>query len=164
MQLLRLLEQLCGEWKYLVGIAKQAQVGQCEDGRTAVGVDGDHRLCFAHAAGVLRGSGDATGDVEPGVYDFARGADLPGMFNPAKIGCYTRRPYCGIEKAREGGNGGKSFLPNATSPCNDALGSIQFNLLRRWRLYGDTAYALMAGTLLNYGYEACEFQALHPLG
>ena len=112
---------------------------------------------------MLYGAGDAAGDVEPGVYDFACGADLPGMFNPAKIGCYTRSPYRGIEKAREGGNGGKSFLSNATSSSDDALGSIQFNLLRRWRLYGDTAYALLAGTLLNYGYEACEFQAFYPL-
>src|SRR5947208_2938079 len=105
----RLFEHLCREWKYLVGIAEQAQVGQREDGRTAVGIDGDHRLCLAHAAGVLCCAGDATGDVEAGANNFSRGADLPRVFNPTKIGCYTCSPYCGIEVTREGGNGGKSF-------------------------------------------------------
>src|SRR4051794_22017523 len=57
-------------------VADEAVVGDTEDRRRRIGVDGDDDFAFLHAGEMLDGARDAAGDVEIGGDDLASLADL----------------------------------------------------------------------------------------
>ena len=69
----------------LVDVADDAEVGDREDRRLLVLVDGDDVLRALHAHHVLRGARDAGGDVHGGLHDLARLADLVAVGHPAGV-------------------------------------------------------------------------------
>src|SRR5690348_16421449 len=77
------------------------------------------------------------------------------MLYPTKISCHTRCSNRGIEETSKGGDGGKSCLPNAAPSRDDALGSIQLNLFRRWSLHCDMSNARLLMPLANLRYQSC---------
>src|SRR3546814_14048296 len=73
----RYRSKLPGELRHdLEQVADEAEVGDLEDRRVLVLVDGDDGLGILHAGEVLDGAGDADGDVEFGRDDLAGLADL----------------------------------------------------------------------------------------
>jgi len=69
----------------LVQVGHQAVVGDLEDGRLGVGVDGDDDLAALHAGQVLVGAADAGGDVQLGGHHLAGLADLQVVGDPAGV-------------------------------------------------------------------------------
>src|SRR5688572_11965511 len=71
--------------QHFVHVAHDAEVGDAEDRRLLVLVDGDDVLRALHADHVLRGARDAAGDVDVGLDDLAGLADLHRVRHPAGV-------------------------------------------------------------------------------
>ncbi len=80
-------------------IADQAVVGDLEDRRFLVLVDGDDDLGVLHAGQMLDGAGDADGDVELGRHHLAGLADL-----------LVVRRVAGIDRGARGADGGAELV------------------------------------------------------
>ncbi len=126
--------QLSSERKHLIGITEQTEIGQGKDGSGAIRVDGNDGLRLAHSTGMLSRAGDAAGDVEAWVDRPARGANLPRVFHPAAISCYAGRAYCRAKQPREGCYLREALATHAATARYNALGGLQFNILRRGSL------------------------------
>src|ERR1700704_4689705 len=83
--LLLRLEQLFERRYDLVDVANDAQIGDREDRRLAVLVDGEDVVAVLHADEVLGRAGDAEGDVELGLHGLAGLTHLQRVRNPAGI-------------------------------------------------------------------------------
>ena len=77
--------------QHLVHVADDAEVGDREDRRLLVLVDGDDVLRALHAHHVLGGAGDAGGDVDGRLHDLAGLADLVAVGHPAGVDDGPRR-------------------------------------------------------------------------
>ena len=80
-------------------VADQAVIGDLEDRRLLVLVDGDDDLAVLHAGQVLDGAGDADGDVELGRHDLAGLADLVVVGHEA-----------GVDRGARGADGGAELV------------------------------------------------------
>src|SRR5579883_1074070 len=83
-------------------IADEAVIGDLEDGRLLVLVDGDDDLRILHAGKVLNGAGDADRDVELRRHDLAGLADLVIV-----------RHETGIDRGARGADGGAELVGDA---------------------------------------------------
>src|SRR4051812_49783948 len=88
--LLRLAHRARERGNDLEHVPHDAVVGDLEDRRLLVLVDGDDRLRGAHPGEVLDGARDADGDVQVGAHDAARLADLVAVRPPAVVGHRAR--------------------------------------------------------------------------
>src|SRR6185295_19809340 len=80
------LLQLCFQFRqHLKQVCHQSVVGDLENRRLAVLVDGDDHLAVLHAGEMLDGAGDADGNVELGRHDLAGLADLVVVRHEAGI-------------------------------------------------------------------------------
>src|SRR5205085_8323508 len=79
------LQRLQQRGDHLVHVADDAEVGDAEDRRLRVLVDGDDVLAALHADHVLRRAGDAAGDVQVRLHDLAGLTDLVRVRAPAGV-------------------------------------------------------------------------------
>ena len=100
-QPLRLLISSVGCGTDLVQVADHAEVGQLEDRRLGVLVDGHDRLRGLHAGAVLDRAGDAGGDVQLRRDRLAGLADLVAVRIPAGVDRGTRGADGGAERVGE---------------------------------------------------------------
>src|SRR5690349_4482209 len=89
--LLRLTHRARERGNDLEDVADDAVVGDLEDRRLLVLVDGDDRLRRAHAGEVLNGAGDADRDVQLRTHLPSGLADLVGVGTPPFVGHGARR-------------------------------------------------------------------------
>src|SRR5262245_36552811 len=124
-------------------VAGNAVVGDFEDRRVRVLVDGNDGPRALHADDVLNRAGDTERDVELGRHGLARAADLPLHRQPARIADRTRRGQLGAERLGQLLRHRQVLLPlDAAADRDNPLGLREIDRLlrflkRRLRLLAD---------------------------